>query len=109
MTVCWIRLKLFFKQIVITCVTVEMLLYSKVNKNTCTAHKKSTKVVLFVKVKQASCWQLWRFSAQHLYVYLVKLLGNNSGIFQYIELAEFPVHSRGINYLFQIIGELFKN
>lgn len=43
-----------------------------------------------------------------MHVYLVKLLGNNSGIFQYIELAAFSVHSREIMYSFQIIGEFLK-
>lgn len=72
-------------------------------------NKKLTKeVVWLVKVKQASHWQLWRLSAQCVHVCLVKLLGNNSGIFQYIELAEFCVHSRRIIHSFQMIGEFLK-
>lgn len=38
----------------------------------------------------------------------LKLLDNNSRIFQYIELAEFYVNSRGIFCSFQMIEEFSK-
>lgn len=98
-----IRLKLFFNQTVIACITLEILLYSKVFK----------KYLCWTKNHHSSCFARERLNRLltgnwELHVYLVKLLGNNSGIFQCIKLAGFSVHSRGTIYSLQMIGEFLK-